>query len=385
MPQGVSLPARDGASPPLRAFSLTKFTEQYFAELPQVENGVIRGAKLIGLVSRNKRRYEAKGLEKAISLYEGRKVFVNHPTPESGGERSFGDWVGVIENVQYRKGSGLFGDVVLRQESAHYKPIVEVATSPKFRKSCGFSHVAEGESHFDGDSEIIEGITAVHSVDLVADPATTAGIFESIKPKTFREVVESLPESHDTLRTRLVEMMDAGFMGGDFSMGGGEKEQTTDPLSVVVSILRDAIAAIADMGKAVAKANKPEPALPTAGAVPGKSDPAKSDPANGGDEQSEDEDMSEEDKQKVEAFESLQRENAELKASKLLLESGRLATAIRMKALANCSTDAEQEELLESWPKIEEAGRPSRSAPRLVETESDFPLDNTEKFAALLR
>ncbi len=95
--------------------------------------------------------------------------------------------------------------------------------------------------------------------------------------------------------------------------------------------------------------------------------------------------MSPEDKDKIAAFESLSRENAELKASKLLLESGREASAVRMKALANCAGEDEQRELLESWPKEEEASRPRRSPAAISESEMSFPRDNTEKFAALLR
>jgi hypothetical protein len=363
---------------------VAKIKETYTSELPPATDGVIRGAKLLGLTSRNGRRYEGKGLDAAKGLYEGRKVYVNHPKPDGmGAERPFGDWAGVIENVQYRKGEGLYGDVVLRQESAYFKGIVEVASNPKFRKSCGFSHVAEGESHFDGDTEIIESIKEVFSVDLVTDPATTAGIFESVK--TFRQVVESLPDSHAPLRKRLIEMMDAGFMGGDFSLhsGGEDKEQPTDQMSQLTAIVRDTIAALADVSKALAKASKPDPVIPpVAGDKPAADKPF---PPKGEDEESEDEEMKPEDKEKIAAFESLSRENAELKASKLLLESGRQATDIRMKALANCATDEEQKELLESWPKIEDDGRPRRSAPLLTESDSDFPRDNPEKFAALLR
>jgi hypothetical protein len=40
---------------------------------------------------------------------------------------------------------------------------------------------------------------------------------------------------------------------------------------------------------------------------------------------------------------------------------------------------------LESWPKVETASRPARS-PALIESDdSDFPQDNLEKFAAMLR
>lgn len=345
----------------------------------KVEQGVIRGAKLLGLNSRNGRRYESKALKAALALYEGKKVYVDHPD-DNAKERKFEDWAGVIENVKFRK-DGLYGDVVLREQCDHFKGIIEAASNPKFSKSCGFSHVAEGESHFDGETEIIESIKQVFSVDLVTDPATTAGLFESRKNNSFREVVEALPDEHEAIRTRLIEMMDAGYMDGGFSMGNPKGDQPTDQLSQIAAMLQTLVTALADVSKAAVKANQPKVvAPPPSGDAPGESAPGEEE----GGEGTEDEDMTEEDKKKVDAFESLTRENAELKASKQLIESGRQATPARMKALANCVTDDERAELLESWPKIEAGGRPG-SSPPLIESDSDFPTNNPEKFAALLR
>lgn len=349
---------------------MTKITEVVLQEAAtRVEEGVIKGAKLLGLNSRNKRRYESKALQNATALYEGKKVYVNHPDPDAGHERKFENWAGVIENVRYKKGDGLYGDVVLRQESAYFKGIIEAASNPKFSKSCGFSHVAEGESHYDDDTEIIESIKQVFSVDLVTDPATTAGFFESVQRETpsLREAIDTLPESPQ--RKQLIEMM------GDYGIGGGmpaEDDKPTDPLGEISAMCRELIRML---GEALVAKSTPPPVAP----------PVPTNPEAEGDEvPPEDEEMTEEDKGKIEAFESLTRQNAELKASKLLLESGRQATEVRMKALANCATDEERQELLESWPKIESAGRPSRS-PAATSDATDFPRDNPEKFAALLR
>jgi hypothetical protein len=363
------------------SFFVKKFTETFVHDLPVVENGVLRGAKLLGLNSKNSRRYQETALAEAAKQYDGKKVYVDHPKDTSA-ERRMGDFAGVLENVQYRKGDGLYGDIVLRQESTHFKGIVELASHPKFRKSCGFSHVAEGESTFDGDTEIIESIKRVYSVDLVTDPATTGGIFESIQVATedskFREDIKQLPDGE--LRKRLTEMVDGGFMGG-LSLGGAEKDAPTDALSQMVSLLRDAVAALSDSLKSVAKANKP--AAPVVAPTSDKPAEEGGKPVPG-EENEEDDDMSPEDKEKIAAFEGVQRELSEQRAKNLLLESGREATTIRTKALANCANEDEQRALLESWPLIEEERRPARS-PGLIESENDFPRDNPEKFAALLR
>ncbi len=356
---------------------MAQLLETVYQELPAtVSEGVIRQAKLLGHKSRNGRRYEAKALQDAVGLYEGRKVYVNHPARDDAGDRPFEDWAGVIENVRYKK-DGLYGDVVLRTESTHFKGIVEAATNPKFSKSCGFSHVADGESHFDGDTEIVESIKEVFSVDLVTDPATTKGMYESARKRgknTFKELLETLPESAE--RTRLVEMTGEYGIAG-MSMGA-EEGKPADPLGEISAMCKELIKMLGEA--LVAKNTAPPPAPPVPNANP-NANPA-ADPTAAKESPEEDEEMSEEDKT---AFESLKRENAELKASKLLLESGRDATKARMKALANCETDEEALELLESWPKIEEhGGRPARS-PAVIETAFDFPRDNTEKFAALLR
>lgn len=371
---------------------MSKILETTYQESsPRVdaETGIIYGVKLLGENSKNKRRYARKAMREAVSLYEGRKSYVNHPDRERAAEdRKFQDWTGNFRNVTYKEGKGIFADQHLLKASPHFSAIIEAAQ--KFPNSVGYSHVAEGESRQDGETEIIESIREVFSVDLVTDPATTGGFFESVERdadcgvavrvrELFTEAVAVIPESAE--RKQLTEMMDAGYLDGGFGQGNA-KEQNTDPMSQVVAMLQTLVAAIADMGKASVKASKPDPVAPPApGGAPG-TPPA--DPAASG-EGTEEEDMTEEDKQKVEAFESLTRENAELKAKTALIESGRDPSAARVKALANCASEEESKELLESWPRIEETSRPPRS-PALVESiHDDFDFSQPGSFAARYR
>lgn len=330
------------------------------------EAGVLRGVKLLGMESRNKRRYKREGMQKAVSLYEGLKIYVDHPNRDDvGADRKMKDWAGVITKARFES-DGIYGDVKLRKESEHFRGIIEAAT--EFPKAVGFSHVADGDSDYEGDTEIVESIRKVFSVDLVTDPATTGGFFESTRPKTVKAAVESLPES--PVRKRLIEMMGAGQFDGGLPMD----DQPADPLA---SLCQELIRMLGDTLKALAS-KEPVTVTPPAPPAP-------------------EEDM---DKEKEAAFESLQKEHAELKeanakivaekaelaAKSLLLESGREATPVRIKALVAVA-EADQKSLLESWPIVESAERPLRS-PGLLESEgvdSDFNFAEPGQFAARYR
>lgn len=91
------------------------------------------------------------------------------------------------------------------------------------------------------------------------------------------------------------------------------------------------------------------------------------------------------------AFESLKQQNAELTAKNLLLESGRDATAVRVKALARETDDKARKELLESWPLKAQANgepdpeRPERSPAAFFESEAGdaSPEYIRERFASV--
>lgn len=375
---------------------MTKLLETVYQESIEkvdAQNGVLYGVKLLGENSRNKRRYSREAMKRAVSKYDEVNSYVDHPDRERLSEdRKFNQWSGVFRNPRYVEGKGIFADLHLRQKGTYFEGILEAAQ--KFPTALGFSHVAEGESKLDGETEIIESIREVFSVDLVMDPATTAGIFESRQHHSLREAVEALPDYEG--RELLVEILDNSYMRDGMGFG---KDQPTDPVGQLTALVGQLTAALADALKSIAKANSAAKAAPPAapgnplnnqppGNAPTDKAPSKEAGGNPFEDQpegEEEEDMSDDDKNKLANYESLQRENAELLAKNLLLESGRQATTVRIKALANCESEDERSELLESWPKLETVTRPARS-PALVEAEdSDFPRDNLEKFAALHR
>jgi len=139
--------------------------------------GVIRGVKILGLRSRNGRVYLPEALRQAVKLYENAKVNVNHPKGDPQQPRDYQDRIGVIRNVVLRENEGLFADFHFNPKHALAEQLLwDAEHAPE---NVGFSHNVQARCSRRGDQLVVEAITRVLSVDLVADPATTAGLFES--------------------------------------------------------------------------------------------------------------------------------------------------------------------------------------------------------------
>jgi hypothetical protein len=142
--------------------------------------GVLRGVKLIGLESQNGRRYRPEALASAVGLYEGAKVNVNHPAGGPLTPRDYRDRLGVVRQVEFRPGEGLFGNL-------HYNPKHALAEQLAWDaehnpQNVGFSHNVLAKLQREGERVVVEAITHVQSVDLVADPAATQGLLEHEEP-----------------------------------------------------------------------------------------------------------------------------------------------------------------------------------------------------------
>ncbi|HEX3598897.1 MAG TPA: hypothetical protein VHU84_02070 [Lacipirellulaceae bacterium] len=140
------------------------------------EAGVIRGVKLLGLNSRNGRRYRESALVDAIALYEGAKVNINHPKGHPLSPRDYQDRLGVVRGVQFRASDGLFGDLHFNPRHALSEQLVWDAEHAS--QNVGMSHNVLARTKQVGDEVVVEAITKVQSIDLVADPATTSGLYE---------------------------------------------------------------------------------------------------------------------------------------------------------------------------------------------------------------
>jgi len=139
--------------------------------------GLIPGVKILGLESPSKgRSYTPEALRGAIGLYEGRKVFIDHQT-DNKQPRSYRDAFGAFEGVRFQEGQGLFGNLRFNPKHADAESLMWWAEN--MPNGVGMSHDAFGKKADRNGRQVIESITAVNSVDLVANPATNKGLFES--------------------------------------------------------------------------------------------------------------------------------------------------------------------------------------------------------------
>ena len=139
--------------------------------------GVINGVKILGLTSRNNRRYPLETLTEAIPLYQNAKVNLNHPDGNPTEPRRYQDRFGLVRNVRIVENEGLFADFHFNPKHLYAEQLLwDAENTPE---NVGFSHNIEAEVVQENDMMIVQKILAVRSVDLVADPATTQGLFES--------------------------------------------------------------------------------------------------------------------------------------------------------------------------------------------------------------
>jgi hypothetical protein len=170
------------------------------------EAGVIRGVKLLGLESRNGRRYLPRALGEAAALYEGAKVNVNHPKGSPLVARDYQDRLGSIKNVRARA-DGLFGDLHFNPKHALAEQLAwDAVHAPE---NVGFSHNVEARTSRSGGHTVVEAILKVQSVDLVADPATTRSLYESATEPGGERVAALSIEKLRAVRPDLVEAIRA--------------------------------------------------------------------------------------------------------------------------------------------------------------------------------
>lgn len=203
--------------------SLQEFTDSRGATLRVDRAGsLLQGVKLLGLASRNGRRYREAALRAAAPLYEGAKVNVNHPQGDPASPRDYRDRLGVIRAVRLVPGEGLFGS--LQYNPKH--PLAEqlMWDAEHAPENVGLSHNVLARTTRDGGDVVVESIDQVRSVDLVADPATTHGLFEQaaalpagesfteelqVKLNEQQETIEQLTAQRDQLlrRQRITELL----------------------------------------------------------------------------------------------------------------------------------------------------------------------------------
>jgi hypothetical protein len=167
---------------------------------------VMRGVKILGAISKNGRVYTREAMRNGVSKYANALVNVNHdkgPAP-----RGYEDRIGRLQNVRFQddaSGGGLYADFFYNPHHKLANQLLHDAENSPH--NVGFSHNAKCRTRRDRDGRVVvEEIADVISVDLVADPATVNGLFESVeKPSTPESFVESItggkPLAEDAAKT----------------------------------------------------------------------------------------------------------------------------------------------------------------------------------------
>lgn len=340
------------------------------------EAGVIRGVRILGAESRNGRTYTPEAIRGAISLYEGLHVNYDHPKKGSpDAERQFGDRAGWLKNIRESDG-GLSGDLHFLKSDPRAAKLCEGAE--RRPESFGLSHNAEGRITKRDGKTLVEEITRVRSVDIVADPATTKSLFESLEQteqgaspmpsKTMRQIAESYKSINPTAAAlkRFLEM--EGLPMADVPV----EAPVEDPNAEIEAAFLKAAEAIL---KAVFSGEREaDEGLGKIKELLGQKEAAADDPAATGDVPA------------APAPESYKAEIAQLRAEGVvrdeLQEASVPSTPARIKALAPLSP-TERKELIESWRTNGNGQRPA-SLPLREQEQSEMPKDAREFAAALL-
>lgn len=168
------------------------------------EAGLLRSVKILGHISANGYEYQPAAIARAARLYDGKVVNFNHPSKPSDPRSSY-DRFGWLSGIQVKE-DGLYGDLHYLKSHPFAAPVLEAAErNPAL---FGMSHVAHGDKRQRGSRVVVEDIESVSSVDLVSDPATVKGLFESYsmsQKTTVREVLKHYLGSGGGVHSRQIE------------------------------------------------------------------------------------------------------------------------------------------------------------------------------------
>lgn len=350
------------------------------------ERGIIFGVKIAGLESKNRHGMQTKGTKykpgafsKAVKLYEGAKVNVNHPDKaQPNKDRSSYDRFGKFQNVTIHKGEP-YGDLHYLKSHPLAPMVTEAAEREEMADCFALSHNARGDGRIEDGFFVVHEIFEVRSVDIVADGGTCRSLFESQEPmnnKTLRVVIAESRKIPAKLKTALLEMDDA-MLDAPAPAPEADKDWKQHLSDAIGKLVSSDKPEDHDMAKKILGMLKPESA---------KSDSGSADTKEG--EGGEDKDKKADDYKESRELETLKR----FKAVTVLCESKQFQpTASQRKALEALESDGDREALIKDLQGLKPAkpSGPRSSPPGKLLTESagagvevkDF--DAWKKMAAL--
>lgn len=347
----------------MTAPSVCILQETTFSEAPVVDrdSGVIRGVKILGRQSRNNRVYSDAALNQAAYLYEGLAVNLDHPLRSaSGSDRSVADGFGWLTSVGVRE-SGVFGDLHFLRTHPQAPMIAEAAERNPRR--FGLSHNAVGRVTLRDGASVVEAIERVHSVDVVQNPATSLGLFES---------------ENATMTTTLTELCEQAGLGPLL-----DHPALLDLGARIVTVpeRRDApslrSAALASLLRGIAERTEAEPGFDSRALFQHLQEHLAEQPAGSAGAHG-----------PLELDRRVARLEIELSCRSLLEAQRRHCSPERLQALVSLPDEASRRTLIESWPARDpsERSRPNNSPP--LADRGDLPLrlpEDVKDFVAALR
>jgi hypothetical protein len=367
--------------------SVMQFLETVYSDSPAIdkENGVVRGVKVLGRESANSRTYSDQAMDDAARLYEGTEVNIDHDRKEPHRERGLLEGFGVLKNVS-RKSDGVYAD--LHFLKSHPATNLFLERADRFPDKIGLSHNADGKANRKGGRLIVESISRVNSVDVVRNPATNKGLFESkeldVSKSTIKQILESaFPKTFKGCGL-LEEDAAMAAMPVEAPAGGSSDDQ-------IWAAFKQAIMAAVDDDKLDIKAT-----LKKIGDILKSYDKLTGSSSSGGDSKpaGEGESPKMESKQLTELLESVNALKADLaardkrdKARGIMAELNVAEDAAFLESLLKLPDEKAMRELCEREAKLRPAGRKAKP---FIESKSgsesplNYPKDAKE-FAAALR
>lgn len=146
------------------------------------EQGVIRDVKICGRRSRNGRHYSDQALQQVMQEAEGSRVYVDHDSPQEGvvHRRSLRDRFGVLKGT-YMRDDGVYARELRYnpEQSLTEQVLWEAENNPG---TFGLSiNVRRARLRKTKEGDVVESFEKLRSVDIVSEPATTNGLFESVE------------------------------------------------------------------------------------------------------------------------------------------------------------------------------------------------------------
>lgn len=340
---------------------------------------MIRGVKVLGLESKNGRRYLKEAAEKAVPRYEGRKIYIDHQLIEGNGKskpRQTRERWGKLVNVKPDASGELYGDLEYLDSHPMTESILEAAE--RFN-DFGLSHDAGGKMRKEAGENVVYEIAEVYSVDIVQDPATNRNLFESVqtmqKPilQVLRENIK-LPFAAGLL-ARMTEMEDiydeTSHMDVEAEMGG-EDQVTAAFRAAVMSVfdgqfdLKTKIEKISMLLDVQQKLGD-KPMTTEDDAITGEGKMSKT-PEQVLAIETENKALREE----LDAMKAEKELEVQRAACVKMLESAKREVAdVRVNALLSLKEDADRKLLVESWSEIKPAAKKPESSPSRFTENSD--------------